>query len=168
MLCQNCQKRLAKVHFTQIINDQKTEVFLCEQCAREKSQFNIQTPMDLSSFFSGILGSHLFCTQKPNMSAQVACDKCGMAFDEFIKVGKLGCENCYETFSERLVPVIKRIHGNVKHTGKVPSRVSESVKASRQVEKLKAELNKAIQAEEYEKAAQIRDKIREFEVKKDV
>lgn len=166
MLCQNCQKRVANVHFTQVINNKKTEMYLCEKCAREKGQFSLGSPISISDFFSGLIGVENSLPYNSSASREVACDKCGMTFEEFQKTGKLGCANCYEVLGERLRPIIRRLHGADEHTGKVPSRLSKGMKTSREIEMLKDQLNKAIQNEEYEEAAQIRDEIKGLEAGK--
>ena len=35
MICQQCETRPATLHFTKIINGEKTEMHVCEQCASE-------------------------------------------------------------------------------------------------------------------------------------
>ncbi|MCX8128547.1 MAG: UvrB/UvrC motif-containing protein [Clostridia bacterium] len=167
MMCQHCQKRVANVHFTQINNNKKSEMYLCEQCAKEKGQLSVSAPLSVSDFFSGLMGmEHAGSYVQKIQPQQVICGKCGMSYEEFQKVGKLGCGNCYEEFGQKIKPLIKRLHGNVEHNGKIPARVSKDIKYSKEIEALKELLNKAIQAEEYEKAAEIRDKIKSFESKK--
>jgi len=101
----------------------------------------------------------------PSMPQKLACEKCGMSYEEFQKVGKLGCDNCYNIYGERLKPILKRLHGDVIHKGKVPVKASKSIRVSKEIEKLKEELNMAVRNEEYEKAAEIRDKIKALEAK---
>lgn len=165
MLCQHCQKRIANVHFTQVVNNNKVELYLCEQCAREKGKISFGSPLNASDFFSGLMGYGQTSPFLASNVPQLFCEKCGMSYEEFQKTGKVGCSNCYEIYREKLFPLLKRLHGNVEHHGKVPHRVSEVVKASKEVEKLKDDLSKAIQNEEYEKAAEIRDKIKSLESK---
>jgi protein arginine kinase activator len=93
----------------------------------------------------------------------VRCDVCGMSFEDFRKTGKLGCGNCYSVFRENLNPILRRIHGSTEHTGKVPGRVSICMKTTNELGKLRAELTAAISSEEYEKAAELRDKIKDLE-----
>jgi len=93
----------------------------------------------------------------------LVCQKCGMSYDEFQKVGKLGCSGCYETFGNRLKPILKRLHGSVEHSGKVPVKISKTLRTSKEIEELKGLLSKAVQNEEYEKAAEIRDRIKAIE-----
>ncbi|MCX7710795.1 MAG: UvrB/UvrC motif-containing protein [Clostridia bacterium] len=163
MLCQHCQKRVANVHFTQIVNSNKVEMYLCEQCAKEKGKFGMESPMSIQDLFSGFIG---FDYANPYIKPEIketVCEKCGMSFEEFQKNGKLGCGNCYEVFAEKLGPLLKRLHGNVEHHGKAPKRVTEKVQTTKELEKLRDALNKAIQTEEYERAAQLRDQIRMYE-----
>ncbi|AUS95571.1 hypothetical protein CDQ84_17095 [Clostridium thermosuccinogenes] len=164
MLCQNCQKRVANVHYTQIVNNKKIELYLCEQCAREKGQLGMEEAFNLNDFFSGFLGfGGSPGYMQPAAPKSSVCSECGMSFEEFQKTGKLGCANCYATFSDRLKPLVKRLHGGIKHTGKAPLKVSQSANTSTKLEKLKDMLAKAIQNEEYEKAAEIRDQIKALE-----
>ncbi len=163
MLCESCQKRAATVHFTQVVNNTKVEKYLCEQCAKDKKQFTISSPMSLNDFFSGFMGFVSDERRALQDLQEIQCQQCGMRYEEFQKLGKLGCGNCYEVFGERLNPLIKRVHGTLQHNGKVPEKVSKSIKASQEVEKLKGLLNDAIRREEYEKAAELRDKIKSME-----
>jgi len=166
MLCQRCQKRIANVHFTQIINNNKVEMYLCEQCANEKSQFHIDSPFNIGDLFSGFIGINGASPYIHPVQQEQSCDVCGMTYSDFQRTGKLGCGNCYKVFGDRLKPILKRLHGNAQHVGKMPRKLIKDLSTAHEIEKLKEALNKAIQNEEYEKAAEIRDKIREIENKK--
>jgi len=137
-------------------------MYLCEQCADEKGQISFASPLNLNKFFSGFVGadanSHIASQPK-----EMVCKKCRMTYEEFQRTGKLGCGECYRTFGERLKSVLKRLHGSVEHNGKVPAVLSKSLNTTREVERLKELLNKAVQSEEYEKAADIRDRIKAIE-----
>jgi protein arginine kinase activator len=164
MLCQNCQKRIANVHFTQVINGERIELYLCEKCANEKSQSSFGAPLGINDFFSGLIG---FGAPPQYVSAppeQAVCKQCGMSYEDFLKTGKMGCGNCYEVFGERLQPIFRKLHGAQEHAGKMPQRQCKGISSSKELQKLKEMLNKAIQQEEYEKAAELRDKIRQLEV----
>mgnify|MGYP005852944337 CR=1 FL=1 len=169
MLCQNCQKRIANVHFTQIINNKKIDMYLCEKCASEKGQVGfisaLAVPFNISSFLSGLMGGAGANAAQfaPHVPDNFVCDKCGMSFEEFQSTGKIGCGKCYEIYGERLKPILRRLHGGTEHVGKMPARVSKDIRISKEVNKLKEMLNKAIQDEEYEKAAEIRDRIKAME-----
>ncbi|HOM01504.1 MAG TPA: UvrB/UvrC motif-containing protein [Acetivibrio sp.] len=162
MLCQKCQKRVANVQMTQIVNNNKSVVYLCEQCAREEGKFNVMSPFSISDFFSGIMGFP-YMASAPQQNQDVVCETCGMSYEEFKKIGKLGCSNCYKVYGDKLVPLLRRLHGNIQYNGKFPSRAFGSIRISREIEKLKEQLNIAIKNEEYEKAAVLRDQIKSLE-----
>lgn len=164
MLCENCNKNPATVHYTQIINGVKTEMHLCEACAKLKGGFEFDTPFSVANFLSGILEPQIGFKQLKTYD-QVVCKGCGMTFDEFKRTGRFGCSSCYNSFAEKLYPIFRRIHGNTKHIGKVPKKLGGDLSIKREIDKLKIELNVAIKNEEYEKAAKIRDRIKELEKK---
>jgi protein arginine kinase activator len=162
MLCQKCNKRAANIQFVQVINNNKHVVYLCENCAKEEGKFSLEPPLSVSDFLSGIIGvPHM--TVVPQQQPELVCDNCGISYEEFLKFGKLGCANCYRTYGDKLVPLLKRLHRNVQYNGKIPGKMYNTVKASREIEKLKELLNKAVKEEAYEKAAELRDKIKSLE-----
>lgn len=170
MLCQNCNKKEATVHIVKNINGSKSEIHLCDECAKQQDinlnvPFGIQEPMSiqnlLESFFDMMGGI------APQSLSTRTCPVCNMSFEDFKRTGMFGCSNCYNTFKREAMPVIKRIHGNIQHTGKIPGRSGSEMKKKREIEMLKEELKAAISNEEYEKAAELRDKIRDLEGKKE-
>ncbi|NLA83116.1 MAG: hypothetical protein GX024_10200 [Clostridiales bacterium] len=162
MLCQECKKRPATVHLTRIINNNKTEFYLCEECARQKGQFNISVPFSINDLLAGFMGM-----DSPSVSVKKEgvrqCKNCGMKFEQFRKIGRLGCRECYKQFSDELVPILRRIHGNTVHNGKVPKRAGVELRITRQIQQLKSKLQKAVEVENFEEAARLRDRIRELE-----
>ena len=166
MLCQQCHKRPANVHFTKIVNGDKVEMLICDQCAREKGQLGFGGfghSLNINDFLSGFIGLSPMDSFKECVQKEECCEVCGMSFEDFSKTGKMGCGNSYGKFGERLKPVLKRLHGNYEHAGKAPVGVTKVLDVSREVERLKGLLGKAIQEEEYEKAAEIRDRIKAVE-----
>lgn len=167
MLCQRCQKKEANVHITKIINGVKNEMHLCDECARETQEVNIALPLNfgMPMSFQNILEG--FMEMMGGIPQQLVedtfCPVCHMTFENFRKTGRLGCGNCYSAFSENMIPLVRRIHGNIQHTGKVPKRSGGVLKVKRDIERLKEELKIAVANEEYEKAARIRDEIRHLE-----
>jgi protein arginine kinase activator len=168
MLCQSCNQKEASVHITKIINGVKTEMHLCDECAEQQdvnlnTQFGFGMPMSfqdiLEGFFEAMGG------MSPHVVEKEHCPVCNMTFDDFRRTGRFGCSNCYKTFNRDAVPIVKRIHGNIKHTGKVPGRTGGVIKIKRNIENLKEQLKTAINNEEYEKAAALRDEIRNLESK---
>ncbi len=163
MMCQNCKAREAKVHLTHIVNNKKIEMHFCDQCAKEKGQLGLKLSVNINDFLSSIVGASENMTYVNSKPQKVICENCGMDFQEFKHTGKMGCSKCYEVFDENLNKLLKRIHGNVRHHGKIPEKVSNCIKTSMEVESLKEELSKCIKNEEYEKAAELRDKIKIIE-----
>lgn len=162
MLCQECKKNKATVHMIRIVNNQKIEAHLCEECARSAEDF-IQVPLfSINDLISGFIDMNQSqrTSEKPTSTQ---CGACGMQYDQFRKIGRLGCQECYKYFENELKPVLERIHGNTRHTGKVPKRTGTELQLKRQVDQLKDELKKSIELEAFERAAQLRDKIKELE-----
>ena len=118
LLCQLCKQREATVHFTRIVNQQKVEMYVCEQCARENNDLKI----NIHQLLSSIMGMKAAGFEDAPVVAQ-KCNACGMTLEEFNKTGMLGCTRCYEAFSDSIQTMLKRIHGNVKHHGKVPVKI---------------------------------------------
>jgi protein arginine kinase activator len=164
MQCQECGTRPATLHFTKIVGGEKTELHICETCARDKGEFipGTQSGFSIHSLLSGLLD---FESGGAGMakSPVVQCDTCGMTYSQFSKIGRFGCSNCYNHFAQRLDPLLKRVHGNTVHLGKVPKRAGGKVMIKREIEQLKSEMQGLIEREDFESAAQLRDRIRERE-----
>lgn len=168
MMCQNCGKNPATTHIKTIVNGTLTEYDLCSECARERGYTNFFK--DMSFDFGNLLGG--FIGTPTSRGTAVRCPKCGASFAEITESGKIGCAECYNVFHDRLMPTIHRIHGTAKHKGKVPGtsalRIVEpagkiAVVEQSPVEKKRAELKAAIDAQNFERAAELRDEIREME-----
>ncbi|MFH1202106.1 MAG: UvrB/UvrC motif-containing protein [Candidatus Omnitrophota bacterium] len=162
MLCDICGTNQATVHLTEIVDNQMTELHLCEDCAREKSM-QMEQQFGLSDLLAGLteIGKQI----DPTEEITVECSNCKLTYKEFRKIGRLGCSECYTAFNKFLGPLLKRIHGSNQHLGKAPARAAKSVKKSTDLQELRNKLQKAIQDEAFEEAAGIRDKIRELEKK---
>lgn len=162
MKCEICGKKEATVHLTEIVNDQMTKLNLCEDCAREKGT-QMEEHFGLSELLSGL--TDMGTAVEPEVAITTKCQNCGLTYQNFRKIGRLGCSECYETFKKELSPLLKRIHGADRHIGKVSLRGGKTVKDTRTLQDLKVQLEKAIQMEEFEEAAKLRDRIRDFEKK---
>lgn len=167
-MCERCNQKEANVHITKVINGVKTELHLCDECAKQSEDinmnfsFNFGMPMSFQNILDGFV-EMLGGTPK-NYDEEV-CPVCKMTFNDFRNKGRLGCGSCYTSFSTKITPIIKRIHGNIEHTGKVPLRTGGEFKLKRDIQKLKDELKLAINKEEYERAAKLRDEIKNLESK---
>lgn len=173
MICDICKQNEATVHITKIVNGVKQELNVCENCAREMDYFNFGSEMQIPgiipsaftfpSILSGIMDYINQNAQNSGETFDIVCKNCNTPYSEFAKTGFLGCSECYKNFAQTLMPVIKRIQGNVEHAGKIPGKTGKDIIDKRKLIKLKEDLKKAIELEEYEKAAKIRDSIRELQ-----
>lgn len=169
MECQECHKRPATLHFTQVINGNKKEVHVCEICAKEKGYMSFpDETYSLHNLITGLFNFDSSMNQQKKTPLKqpqdLQCPKCEMTFTEFKRFGKFGCAECYQAFSSRLDPILRRVHsGNTTHHGKIPKRRGGHLHLKKELELLREELQKLIQSEEFEKAATIRDEIKELE-----
>jgi protein arginine kinase activator len=172
MICEKCQKRPAKVHLTKIVNGVKNEVHLCEQCAQEFEGNHFFAPEGFSvhSLLASFFGNQAGESADRNAHTIImgkSCPACGATFEDFRTIGRLGCARCYQEFAGELKGIIKRVHGNEFHCGKIPKRKGGSIRLKREIKSLREKLNAAVLKEEFEEAAALRDQIRELEQKMD-
>lgn len=164
MLCENCKKNMATTHFHQVINGEEKEFYLCDECADSLGVKPFINPVMID--FGDFLGQVFGQTAKvlnPSESQIRKCEMCGATFEDIVKTGKAGCSNCYTEFYSQLLPSIQRIHGKTEHTGKISKNAGESAKIKSELKKLTNELNKAIEEQRFEYAAELRDKIKLLE-----
>lgn len=170
MLCDSCGKQPANVHVTKVVNNERTEAHFCQECAHEQGQMSFMTEPSSTfhNILAGLFDPETVMSGQPATRTRVRCENCGLSFGDFRRLGHLGCNHCYETFSMQLEPLIRRVQGSTRHTGKVP-RIEgrERLVRERELEGLRKELAEAIEQEAYEKAALIRDRIRELEEDQD-
>jgi protein arginine kinase activator len=158
-MCENCKKHQATIHLTEIINNTKKEIHLCEHCAEKQGV--VKQQMSIADFLAGLAsGSGPAAKHK---LPDVRCPGCGMSLAEFQSGGRFGCADDYTVFRDRLMPLIEKIHDSTQHVGKVPARAGSNVQREKELRQLQAELKRAVDREEYEKAAELRDQIRKLE-----
>lgn len=165
MLCDECRQREATVHLTKIVNNEKTEAHLCDECARQRSdQFLIEPSFTFHNILSGLFEPETvgLASGSRRVVQRMRCENCGLSFADFRRLGHLGCSRCYDQFGQQLEPVLRRIHGATRHVGKVPKRAATGLRLRRDLRRLEEELQEAIAKEEYERAAQLRDRIRQL------
>jgi len=164
MKCDNCKQNQATVHLTEIRNGKKLEKHLCEQCAAQQEGIPVKSHTPINELLTNFVLAHSGQMAKEQAAA---CENCGVTWAEFRQTGLLGCEQDYTVFEKDLMPLIQRAHDNANHhTGKVPTRRGGTgVPAKRQVDlaRLRKELARAVELEDYERAAKLRDQIREAE-----
>lgn len=153
----------ATVHEVVVRNGQRIERHLCEQHAREAGVFQSQSFAASGQVVKKVVMSKSGLAQQAEAAAS-SCPNCGLTFAEFRQDGLLGCSKCYESFSDRLVPLLRRAHdGGDHHTGKIPKRVGTGYARQERLTVLRKQLKESVDLEQYEKAAAIRDQIRELE-----
>ena len=159
MKCQSCSSP-ATVHLTDIVNGQKKELHLCQACA-EQQQFIKQQELNLPAILQALIGQHV--GQLTDELSRLTCPACGIKYMEFRAEGRLGCPHDYDVFRPGLEPLLKRIHRSCRHVGKKP--VHRDSDAGRQEEwmEIRKQLRVAIDAEQYEEAARLRDLLRQKE-----
>ena len=181
MLCQICKANPATIHIQEIVNGETNTLHICAECAKKR---NLAEGNAVNSHFHEMLErltqaiansadlklAELFDQKKPQEeeAQDLQCDVCGASWHAYKNNGKVGCAACYEQFSQVLLEDIElNQHGSV-HCGKTPPEtveqwhdpaVSERINLRRELERLRKSLDESIRREEFELAAEIRDKI---------
>lgn len=165
MDCENCGEAPAVIHLTQVVNNQMSSLHLCEQCAEARG---IESPgpapgaaLPLQEFLAEMGGAP---TTRPPESVDEKCSFCGLTFKRFRTLGRLGCPHCYVAFEGHLRGLLGRIHNSTQHVGKVylpPDPTASQLE--RRLEGLRGQLQRAVAAEDFERAAALRDEIRTLE-----
>lgn len=174
MLCDRCQKRDAKILYTEIINGTKKEQHLCEECATDYTSFQMEKPilnseLTLGDLLSTLLDSY-YTTSQPKEPGEsktdIVCEKCGTSYEDFLQKGRFGCADCYRSFNSQLGKTLKGIQGAEVHTGKRPkgytTKMDQILKDFTEAEMLALKLQEAIEKEEFEEAARLRDIIKQM------
>jgi protein arginine kinase activator len=158
MLCDVCKCNDAAVFLTQIVDGKMQKVNLCEGCSKEKG---VQDPTGfaLADLLLGIGAAEEI--EKGGSSTR--CPVCGFTQADFKKTGRLGCSSCYVAFAEGLNSLLKAMHKGTAHVGKLPSRAQKTLVLSDRMKTLTEDLRKAVQEENYETAAALRDEIKQLE-----
>jgi len=163
MLCSICGQTEASIHVEGVLDNKAIKLHLCEKCAQEKGmELDIAKP----KFSLVDLLANLSDWEIPGHKnlETVRCPSCGLSYSQFREVGRIGCAQCYATFSVQLEPLLKRIHGNSRHLGpKAPanpaSRGAEDG-SGQDAGAIRKQLDEAIAAEEFEEAARLRDSLK--------
>ncbi|QDU87595.1 UvrB/uvrC motif protein [Pirellulimonas nuda] len=163
MKCQKCDKP-ATFHITDMVDGAPSEVHLCEGCAQAFLAPPEQEAPHMMPEMAGLLAQAVGETAEElaRLDERV-CPMCGISFLEFRKQGRLGCPHDYVCFARELEPLLVSIHGETQHVGKAPRRCSENAEQRTQLIRLRREMKEAIAQEHYERASELRDKIRVVE-----
>ena len=144
-ICEKCGENPADIHIRQIINDKETGLYICSKCA-ETMKKKFLSFLKVNNFITSMM------QQVETNDENKVCSFCKFDINKIRKLGRVGCAMCYETFEKELEPIVAKMNIN-------RSRININEKAQSEVEKLQTQLNKAVLEEEYEKAAELRDKI---------
>ena len=158
MLCENCRERDAVVSLTKVQNNTVTQLRLCEKCAAE---LGVETTVAAPK--QNLLGDFLQAAQQAQVQPgdQSQCHFCGASTRDFRTSGRLGFAHCYGAFERSLRELLRRLHGNSKHTGRrYEPPAPEMIEQASQVGLLRERLRRAIEAEQFELAAELRDRLR--------
>ena len=163
MSCDQCREREAVVHLTQIVNDQVTTLHLCEKCAAEKGVdspgAHAKTPLGT---LIGAMGKS--SEQVPAPRSSDVCLRCGATFQDFRESGRLGCPDCYRSFEIPLRDLLRRLHGSTHHLGeRYAEREAAAAVDHQQTTDLREQLRLAVETENFELAAELRDRLRVLE-----
>ncbi len=166
MKCQICREKIANIVFTKIVNNEKVILHICSECAKKKGlTIEITSSETFNDKYSthepADFGDHL----QEDYTPDVICRGCGLALSEFKKTGYFGCDQCYVSFELTLPNILKQIHGSAVHQGKVPLNLAGDIELKKHLRALRVRLQRCIEAEEYERAAELRDKISSIEGK---
>ena len=163
MKCDNCNKQ-ATVHLTEIKSGKKIEKHLCEQCAAQNEGLPVKSHMPINELLTNFVMAHSGLQKEQQGTT---CEHCQITWAEFRQSGLLGCQHDYALFEKELTPHLQRAHEQATHhVGKVPARrggTGVPMKRHVDVAKLRRELAKAVEAEDYERAAKLRDQIKQAE-----
>ncbi|MEL6712343.1 MAG: UvrB/UvrC motif-containing protein [Planctomycetota bacterium] len=165
MICQRCQKASATVHIDEVTafkgaghaDNQVEEHHLCETCAQSAQLPHTHASKAVGELWQLMKGK--VGTPRP----QLTCEGCGLGLDELRRKGRVGCETCYTTFADYLGQLLERMHGATDHVGRLPGVDAVQAERVRALESAKTDLEAAIAAEDFERAAELRDRLLELE-----
>lgn len=165
MICQKCGKKHATTHIRRNINGAVSEWHLCAECAGQEN---------LAPVFSGLMptftdfwGTLFGDAASPSIADSTRCEGCGHSFSDIVESGTVGCAKCYTTFYDRLLPSIQRIHGRTAHTGRVLPVSDEQNRLNSEIDRLQTQLQREVEAQNYEECARLRDQIKQLEKQKE-
>ncbi len=168
--CQKCKKQRATVLVTEIDveTNKPREMHLCESCLAESAlPKKPAVGVPAVTFATTILGIPDPTTTKTKSGRRITCPNCGMTVQEFRLKGRFGCEQCYTSFSDSLVPLLEKVHGASRHVGPGPEGTKPKKQSQATIERelldLRRRLNRVVKEEDYEEAARLRDRIQAVE-----
>jgi protein arginine kinase activator len=154
-VCDRCGEQPATVRVRRVSGATQEDLHVCLSCSKEIGA----APPAPGGMLSDPL-TVLFQSMEETQESGAKCPGCGLGYDRFKETGRLGCARCYETFSSELRLLLRRIHGAVQHTGKAPRREGREYEEAAVIRRINEELERAVVSEDYERAAELRDRLR--------
>lgn len=165
MLCEECGKKEGITWAVKVDRKKKTKAWICAVCAKEQGWEEVSETAAVTE--GNVMASLIKQSEAAGTKTlpKLRCSHCDLSYEDFRQFGRLGCSKCYEAFSDSLKDLLRRIHGRNDHVGKVPRSSREKFLTRREIKKLQGEIKKAVENEEFEKAAVMRDQIKQLELK---
>ena len=161
MQCQRCQHREATVHLTQVIEGEVNKLHLCADCAQEQG-LDLEGPISVTDLLCEFGKEVLPPVPTGEAKPALVCPACGLGRADFKRTGRLGCPDCYSTFSAELTGVVRGLHHAEQHTGKTPRHVQQGGASTEEIETCRLLLAQAVEAEHFGEAARLRDQLRQL------
>jgi len=161
--CSRCAQ-IATLHITEINKGETEELHLCEACAKNYLEQTPPQELDDEELALQEL-AHIpeLDEEEDDLLSEIVCPSCGITYQEFRSKGRLGCPQDYIVFETQLMGLLENIHGETEHRGKLPKRAPGASQKQYEVIRLRNDLNEAVEEENYEKAAELRDAITALE-----
>lgn len=165
MDCQKCGMRKGQIQVKRLIEGSLQEMLLCDECLRSETERDQNSPFVANHMLTVILDAVGQSALQVNLIKTTSCSQCGMTFGVYREIGKMGCSKCYQTFADRLEPVLNNWHGHSKHVGKDLAYAPQIMARKSEIQKLNKALKEAISVEAFEEAALLRDQILALEMR---
>ncbi len=159
MICHICKDKVATIRLKEIINNVVTELHLCRECFESREH---QDSLGMAGVSESDTPAVIDEEKKKPKGKTRRCPNCGLSEEQFRARGRLGCGECYKIFAKTLEPILAKVHGSSEHRGKIPQEAAKGLDLKTELRKLQEDLQRAIQAENYERAAKLRDKIKQY------
>lgn len=159
--CDSCGSREATIHLTQMEGTGMVTRRLCEACAADKG---VQSPPATDVAPLADFLAQLGKTAGSPAVLQTACPACGLELAALKQTGRLGCSVCYTHYAGHLRGLLRKLHGGTRHVGKTATEAARPADSRPlRLLQLRRDLERCIAAEDFERAAGLRDQIRSLE-----
>lgn len=164
--CMNCKQNAANVKLTKLVKGTVEELWLCQECAAQQSPYQKKTAhLSLDAILQGILSQQKGEAAAKPSASDLNCPTCGLPYESYKSTLLLGCSDCYESFEKYLISDLRKFHGSIVHRGRAPeASAPEVLERRRNPQDIRKRLQEAVESENFELAAKLRDELRKLEV----